>query len=121
VLFGVADFVPPLMKYIDRYGAKLNFNSQLVAVDGPAHKAWFDVKKSDGTVERVERGFDMIHVVPPQSAPDFIRQSPLGDSAGWIEVDPETRATRYGNVFGLATAVGARCQHRCGGGYRRWW
>ena len=108
VLFGVADFVPPLMKYIDRYGAKLNFNSQLVAVDGPAHKAWFDLKKSDGTVERVERGFDMIHVVPPQSAPDFIRQSPLGDSAGWIEVDPETlRHKRYGNVFGLGDGCSA--------------
>jgi sulfide:quinone oxidoreductase len=108
VLFGVADFVPPLMKYMDRYGAQLNFNSQLVAVDGPAHKAWFDVKKGDGVVQRVERRFDMIHVVPPQSAPDFIRQSPLADSAGWVEVDPETlRHKRYGNVFGLGDGCSA--------------
>lgn len=108
VLFGVADFVPPLMKYMDRYGAQPNFNSQLVAVDGPAHKAWFDVKKGDGVVQRIERRFDMIHVVPPQSAPDFIRQSPLADSVGWIEVDPETlRHKRYGNVFGLGDGCSA--------------
>jgi len=108
VLFGVADFVPPLMKYVERYGAKLNFNSQLTAVDGPARKAWFDVKKSDGTTERVERPFDMIHVVPPQTAPDFVRQSPLADAAGWVEVDHETlRHKRYGNIFGLGDGCSA--------------
>jgi len=108
VLFGVADFVPPLMKYVERYGAKLNFNSQLTAIDGPARKAWFDIKKPDGTIEQVERGFDMIHVVPPQSAPDFVRQSPLADAAGWIEVDHETlRHKRYGNVFGLGDGCSA--------------
>ncbi len=108
VLFGVADFVPPLMKYVERYGAKLNFNSQLTAIDGPARKAWFDVKKADGTIEQVERSFDMIHVVPPQSAPDFIRQSPLADAAGWVDVDHETlRHKRYGNVFGLGDGCSA--------------
>jgi len=108
VLFGVADFVPPLMKYVERYGAKLNFNSQLTAVDGPARKAWFDVKKADGTIEQVERSFDMIHVVPPQTAPDFVRQSPLADAAGWIEVDHETlRHKRYGNIFGLGDGCSA--------------
>ncbi|HWA49093.1 MAG TPA: TIGR01244 family sulfur transferase [Dongiaceae bacterium] len=108
VLFGVADFVPPLMKYVERYGAKLNFNNNLVAVDGPARKAWFEVKKADNSVEQIECGFDMIHVVPPQSAPDFIRQSPLADPAGWIEVDHETlRHKRYGNVFGLGDGCSA--------------
>ena len=108
VLFGVADFVPPLMKYVERYGAKLNFNSQLTAVDGSARKAWFDVKKADGTTDRVERSFDMIHVVPPQTAPDFIRQSPLADAAGWVEVDHETlRHKRYGNIFGLGDGCSA--------------
>lgn len=108
VLFGVADFVPPLMKYVERYGAKLNFNSQLTAVDGPARKAWFDVKKSDGIIAKTERSFDMIHVVPPQTAPDFVRQSPLADATGWIEVDHETlRHKRYGNIFGLGDGCSA--------------
>ena len=44
----------------------------------------------------------MIHVVPPQIAPDFIRNSPLADAAGWVEVDPATmRHKRHDNVFAL--------------------
>lgn len=54
-LFGVPTFVPPLMRYVERYGIALNFNSTLVAVDGPARKAWFDVKNAEGQVSRVER------------------------------------------------------------------
>src|SRR5690554_6218375 len=77
VLFGVADFVPSLMKYVESYGAKLRFNSNLVAVDGPARKAWFKVVDGEGNASTEEREFDMLHVVPPQRAPDFIRNSPL--------------------------------------------
>jgi len=44
----------------------------------------------------------MIHVVPPQKAPDFIRVSPLADAAGWIDVDPGSlRHKKYANVFAL--------------------
>jgi NADPH-dependent 2,4-dienoyl-CoA reductase/sulfur reductase-like enzyme len=53
----------------------------------------------------VTREFDMLHAVPPQKAPDFIRSSPLADAAGWIDVDPATlRHTRFGNIFGLGDA-----------------
>ena len=37
-LFGVADFVPPLMEYVRKYSAELAFNSNLVKVDGAARK-----------------------------------------------------------------------------------
>jgi len=50
----------------------------------------------------------MIHVCPPQSAPDLIRDSALVNGAGWIEVSPETlQRTRFGNVFGLGDARSA--------------
>jgi sulfide:quinone oxidoreductase len=107
-LFGVAAFVPPLMKYVERYGASLCFNSNLKAVDGTAKKAWFEVKGADGTLETVEKSFDLLHVCPPQSAPDFVRHGPLADAAGWIEVSPETlQHVRHGNVFGLGDACSA--------------
>ncbi len=51
-LFGVATFVPPLMKYIEKYNAQLAFNSNLVKVDGPAKTAWFEVKDANGNVTR---------------------------------------------------------------------
>ena len=93
VLFGVKDYVPALMEYIKKYGVALNFNSRLVRIDGHAKKAWFEVTKGDAK-ETIERSFDMIHVCPPQLAPDFVRASPLADKAGWIERQPRHLATR---------------------------
>ena len=108
VLFGVADFVPPLMKYVERYGAHLNFNHTLVKVDGAAHKAWFKVTGADGATSLEEREFDFLHMVPPQRAPEFIRHSPLANADGWVEVDHETlRHPRYGNIFSLGDVCAA--------------
>ena len=102
VLFGVADYVPALMEYVKKYRIGLNFGETLVAVDGPAHKATFMKTLADGAKEKVVRDFDMIHVVPPQKAPDFVRVSPLADAAGWVDVDPATlRHKTFENVFGL--------------------
>ncbi|TFY93668.1 NAD(P)/FAD-dependent oxidoreductase [Pseudomonas nabeulensis] len=101
-LFGVPTFVPPLMKYVEKYNANLAFNSNLVKVDGPARKAWFEVKDAEGNVSVEEKSFDLLHVVPPQVSPDFIRQSPLADAAGWCEVNPHSlQHLRYPHIFGL--------------------
>lgn len=105
VLFGVAAFVPPLMEYVKRYKADLVFNSNLVKVDGENRTAYFDIRRADGEVERVEKSFDMLHVAPPQVAPDFVRQSPLADAAGWCEVNHKTlQHPRHPNVFALGDA-----------------
>ncbi len=106
VLFGVADYVPALMEYVKKYHIGLNFGETLVAVDGPAHKATFSKTLADGSKEKVVRDFDMIHVVPPQKSPDFVRVSPLADAAGWVDVDPASlRHKTYANVFGLGDAT----------------
>lgn len=108
VLFGVADFVPPLMKYVERYGAHLNFNQTLVKVDGEAHKAWFRSTGADGATSLIEREFDFLHMVPPQRAPEFVRRSVLANADGWVEVDHETlRHPRYGNIFSLGDVCAA--------------
>ncbi|MBZ8117747.1 TIGR01244 family phosphatase [Roseovarius sp. LXJ103] len=108
VLFGVKDYVPALMEYVKKYGAHLNFFHNLVAVDGAAKKAWFDVAKPDTAVERIEMEFDMMHVCPPQTAPDFIRVSPLADAAGWIDVDQTTlRHKTYDNIWSLGDVMNA--------------
>ncbi|WP_448723866.1 FAD-dependent oxidoreductase [Pseudomonas farris] len=101
-LFGVATFVPPLMKYIEKYNARLAFNSNLIKVDGPSKTAWFEVKDAAGVVTVEEKTFDLLHVVPPQVSPDVIRQSPLADAAGWCEVNPHSlQHVRYTDVFAL--------------------
>lgn len=108
VLFGVKDYVPALEKYVEKYSANLNFFHNLVAVDGPAKKAWFDVAKPDTPVERIEMDFDMMHVCPPQSAPDFIKVSPLADAAGWVDVDQATlRHKTFENIWSLGDVMNA--------------
>ncbi len=107
VLFGVKDYVPALMEYVERYNAHLNFESTLVAVDGEARIATFEQKNGDET-KRVQEAFDMIHVVPPQEAPDFVRSSPLAAENGFVDVDQTTlQHMKYPNIFSLGDACSA--------------
>jgi len=97
VLFGVADYVPALMEYVGKYGIQLELGSNLVAVDGPAKQATFTTAEGEETI-----GFDMLHVVPPQVAPQFLAESPLAAQSGFTDVDQHTlQHVRYPNVFGL--------------------
>jgi len=97
VLFGVKDYVPALMSYVEKYDIALKLGSNLIAVDGPAQQATF--KTEDG---EVTRDFDMMHVVPPQVAPQFLADSPLAAESGFTDVDQQTlQHVRYPNVFGL--------------------
>ena len=107
VLFGVKDYVPALMKYVERYDADLHFSHNLVRVDGPGKTAWFDVKTDEG-VKQEEVKFDMLHAVPPQTAPDFIKASPLADDNGWVDVDQSTlRHKQFDNVYSLGDVMNA--------------
>ncbi|AMP01141.1 pyridine nucleotide-disulfide oxidoreductase family protein [Collimonas arenae] len=101
-LFGVAAFVPSLMRYVEKYGARLAFESNLVKVDGERKLAWFEVTDANGNLSRERKSFDMLHAVPPQVPPDAVRNSPLANAEGWCEVDPASlRHVRYRNVFAL--------------------
>ena len=102
VLFGVADYVPALMEYVEAYGIDLNFGHTLTAVDGERKIATFTRALQDGAKETMQVEFDMIHVVPPQKAPDFVRVSPLADANGWVDIDPASmRHKKFDNVFAL--------------------
>ena len=98
-MFGVPLFAKALDGVMRDYGATASFGHDLIAVDGQARVATFR-RTEDGA--EVTRPFDLLHVCPPQSAPDFIKQSPLANQGGWLEVDPATmRHPRHGNVFAL--------------------
>lgn len=108
VLFGVKEYVPPLMEYVARYGIDLKFNQTLKSVDGVAKTAVFEVKDVDGNTRDETVEFDMLHAVPPQTAPDFIRVSPIANEAGWVDVDQATlRHTKFENIWALGDACGA--------------
>ena len=92
-LFGVADYIPPLMKYVDKYNIQLNFGCNLVAVDGARKVATFAVTDADGNSSKIEKEFDMLHVCPPQCALDFVAKSPLAADNGFLSVDIHTPST----------------------------
>ncbi|GBQ43617.1 FAD/NAD(P)-binding oxidoreductase [Komagataeibacter sucrofermentans] len=106
-LFGVKEFVPPLMDYINRYHIDLCLKSNLTKVDGKGRIATFENVAADGSKTTSEVEFDMLHVVPPQRAPDVIRNSALAGDGGWVSVDPATlRHTKFANVFALGDVAG---------------
>jgi len=95
----------------DEMGIAAHLDQNLTAIDLQARRATFS--SSDGTQNTVD--YDFIHVVPPMSAPDAVRNSDLawkeGNFAGggWLEVDEGTlRHKRYGNVFGVGDINGTR-------------
>ncbi len=96
------------MKVVRRYGIETLFNHNLVAVDADRKTAIFE-KLDDPAKPRVEVSYAFMHVTPPQSSPDFIKNSPLaettGPQKGYVKIDPATmRSTLYPNVFALGDA-----------------
>jgi len=78
------------------------FKHELVEIRGASKEA---VVRNLDTGETIVQRYDMIHVVPPMSSPDFVKQSPLANAAGWVDVSKETmQHVRYPNVFSLGDA-----------------
>jgi sulfide:quinone oxidoreductase len=89
--------------------ASSHFNANLVEVNGESKEAVFEMTKADGK-ERLTVQFDMLHVAPPMSAPDAIKNSPLAvkDPFGWVDVNRDTlQHNRYKNVFSLGDVANA--------------
>ena len=123
VLFGVAAYVPALMEYVERYGAQLNSNRSWSP--STARPRWPPSSKARRWCTRVEEQFDMIHVVPPQVAPDFVRASPLAAASALSRsTRPRCSIRAIANVFALGDACsasnaktdGRRAQAGAGGG-----
>lgn len=108
VLFGVAAYVPALQRYIDKYRAKLHFKYTLVEVDGENRRAYFLSSNPSSEGEVICEKFDMLHVCPPQKAPEFVANSVLADAAGWLDVDQFTlQQKQFANVWGLGDVTNA--------------
>lgn len=101
-IFGVPKYRIALEKIITGRGIETLFQHDLVEVRSASKEAVFN-NKADGSEAVVK--YDMLHVTPPQSAPDFIKRSPLANEAGWVDVDKHTtQHVRYPNVFSAGDA-----------------
>ncbi len=137
VIFGVKPIAKTLMEVVNRKDINLRFFHKLVKVDGDKRIAWYEITREvdaggcvvieDGKDLEIDRNiqhnyknvkvtidgnrygihFDMMHLAPPQTAPDFIRNSDLVNDTGWLSVDGGTmQHTKYKNVFGLGDSAG---------------
>jgi sulfide:quinone oxidoreductase len=98
-IFGVERYAKTLRRVVARKQIETLFRHDLVAVRPAVREAVF--RDLDSGAERV-LPYAMLHVVPPQSAPDVIKQSALADAAGWVEVDKHTlQHVRYPDVWSL--------------------
>ncbi|MEY2195970.1 FAD/NAD(P)-binding oxidoreductase [Neobacillus sp. BF23-41] len=98
-IFNVKKYEQALNKIIERKEIETWFMQNLIEIDGEKKQATFE---NLNTQERVNIQYDMIHVVPPMSAPDFIKNSPLAASNGWLNVDKYTLQHQcFDNVFGI--------------------
>ncbi len=103
-LLRVPEINKALLEIARRYGINLSFQSELIEINGESKEAVIEITKDDNK-DRITVPFDMIHVTPPMSAPDFIKDSPLtmkDDPLGWVDTDMETlQHNQYSNIFSL--------------------
>ncbi|MCU0328937.1 MAG: NAD(P)/FAD-dependent oxidoreductase [Chitinophagales bacterium] len=134
MIFGVPEYKATLEEVLKKYNIRTHYAANVIAIDGDDSRLTYqtkenpfnDAKKLDGKsagcfslaqsdpnaeTHTITVNYDFCHVVPPQSAPDFIKQSQLADANnphGYVEVDKHTfRHTRYANVFAFGDASNA--------------
>ncbi|MEX3012082.1 NAD(P)/FAD-dependent oxidoreductase [Hoeflea sp. TYP-13] len=106
-LFGVPIVSEKIRMLFQNRGIAAEYSHVLKAIDAGKKRAVFTTP--DG--ER-ELDYDYIHVIPPQRAPDVIRQSGLSwadkwTDQGWVETDNATmRHRRFPEIFALGDVAG---------------
>ncbi len=122
VIFGVPDFAKTLNKIIIERDIILKTFYAPIKIDGEKQEITFRYINSDiqecaknlrpsigeeltGETE-IKIKYDMLHIAPPQQAPEFIRNSSVslkeGPNKGWVDVDVNTlRHKRFPNIFSL--------------------
>lgn len=104
-IFGIPEIADSLDKVIADYGIHLYTNSEVTSVDAGGRKVAVTSLGEGG--KDITLPYDVLHVVPHQSAPDWIKSSPLstGDANGYVDIDKHTmQHVRYPNIFSLGDA-----------------
>ncbi len=106
-MFGVPEFANVLEQVAQRYGIDVRLQHEALEVNPDAREIVV-ADRSNGEDTKFDLSYDFLHLVPPQSAPAWIRQGPLADPAnpgGYVDIDKNTmRHNRYETVFGLGDA-----------------
>lgn len=98
-IFGVDHYGKVLQRLADERGIQTNFFHELIEIKADDKEAVF---RNNQNKELKTYNYDFIHVAPPCGPPAFIKESNIGDAAGWVDVNKETtRHNKYNNIFAL--------------------
>jgi len=118
-VFGLAHIDAELERVIAEFGIEVRTASEIRAVSGAERKVAIG---RIGETDAEEVRYDVLNVVPPQSAPTWISAAGLAaerDPGGFVEVDPETlRHRRFDDVWAIGDAAGTT-NSKSGGALRK--
>ena len=99
-MFGIKKYSDVLEALRIQRNISGHFAKTLVGVDAQKKIAVFQSSSNKDLLEEVP--FDILHVVPPMSPPNIVKNSPLADAKGWVDVDRHTlQSTKFPNVFAI--------------------
>lgn len=116
-LFSVPIVAEKVRMLFGERGFTTHMQHKLLSIEPGQKRATFEKTEIDATTKAevkstVELPYDYLHVIPPQRAPEVIRQSGLSwadkwTDQGWVEVDQKTlRHLRYPEIFALGDVAG---------------
>lgn len=118
-LYDVPYYTPRLLQIYDERNIALQVRHKVKGIDIATKEVYFQPYEVDADgnsvdlPEVVKEKYDLLSFVPPQSAPDFVREAGLswqeGKLAkdGWVEVNKETLIhNRYPNIVSFGDVAG---------------
>jgi len=93
MMLGVPEVNKSLFDIVEKRDIEMRFYHDLVEVKGDEHIAIFNVRdpKTGEHIKREEIEFNFLHATPPQSAPDYLKNTKLavteGPHKGFVDVD----------------------------------
>lgn len=131
-MFGMPMIDAELDRKVAEYGIEVRFSRELVAVDPERSVVTIAQTDPQDGPDRGQDGvtgglreeipYDVLHAVPPQSAPDWLAATALadpGNPGGFVEVDSLTlRHPRFPDVWALGDAA-AVMSSKSGGALRQ--
>ncbi|MDT0715866.1 FAD/NAD(P)-binding oxidoreductase [Staphylococcus chromogenes] len=101
-IFDVEKYKVELERIITERNINVDYLYNLIEVNGPEKIAIFEHLET-GDLKEIK--FDMLHVTPPMGPLEFVKNSPLADKDGWIDVDKLTlQHKKYNNIFSMGDA-----------------
>lgn len=100
VLFGVKKYAEQLEKIVKERDIQVNLRTNLVSVDYTKSEAIFEKLDQPGTF--ITQKYDLLHASPPMKPYAELKQSPIVDQNGYVDVDKfNLQHKKYPNIFAI--------------------